>query len=262
MIVGRPTNLILAGFFAEAAAYFLLTAVLHRRAGGVYLATVTACAAAWQVLMYFDVADEYYTLAIAVLGAVFLIGYRLTAATGGGRARAAFDCANGLLSVGFVSAVLLGLRRLAFHDVQWLFVGDCAALVGVAVLAAGLVRHAAWRRWYVVMAVALGVLTLLAVQALSTLTVWQKAELFAVVAGTALLVVGHLGWHREHERENDLVSFALGLGSLLVGGALTIAVLYYRSAPSFPLAGRARPAGRRHSCCWRAGSPCRSSRRR
>jgi hypothetical protein len=233
VIVGRPLNLYLAGFFAEAAVFFVLTAVLHRRAGGVYLATVTACAAVWQVLQYAAVADECYAIAFAVLGLVFLIGYRLSAAQGGGRGKAAFDCANGLLSVAFVAAVLLGLSRLAFHDVQWLFVGLCVTLAVVAILAAVLVRQPAWRRWYVVMAVAQGLLTLLAVQALSTLTPWQKAELFAVAAGTVLLVLGHLGWHRENERENDLVSFGLGLGSLLLGGTLTIAVLYHRAAPEF-----------------------------
>jgi hypothetical protein len=233
VVVGQPLNLCLAGFFAEAAVYFLLTAVLHRRPGGVYLATVTGCAAIWQVLQYAAVADEYYAIAFAVLGLVFLIGYRLSTSTGSGRGKAAFDCANGLLSVAFVSAVLLGLRRLAFHDVQWLFVGVCVTLTIVSILAAVLVRHAAWRRWYVVMAIAQGLLTLLAVQALSTLNGWQKAELFSVAAGTVLLVLGHLGWHRENESEDDLVSFGLGLGSLLVGGALTIAVLYHRSAPEF-----------------------------
>jgi len=58
------------------------------------------------------------------------------------------------LSVAFVAAVLLGLRRLAFHDVQWLFVGLCVTLTVVSILAAVLVRQPAWRRWYVVMAVA------------------------------------------------------------------------------------------------------------
>ena len=105
--------------------------------------------------------------AFAVLGLLFLIGYRLSSSAGGGRGKAAFDCANGMLSVAFVSAVLLGLRRLAFHDVQWLFVGVCVILTVVSILAAALVRHAAWRRWYVVMAVAQGLLTLLAVQALA-----------------------------------------------------------------------------------------------
>jgi hypothetical protein len=233
VIVGRPTNLALAGFFAEAAVFFAMTAILHHRAGGVYLATVTACGAVWQVLKYANVDDEYHTLAFAVLGLVLLLVYRIAAPRGGVRAKAAFDSANGLISVAFVAAVLLGLQRLAFHEVRVLFVVVCATLTIVSILAAALVRHAGWRRWYVVMAVVQGLLTLLAVQALSALTPWQKAKLFCVAAGTALVVLGHLGWYREQERENDLVSFALGLGSLLVGGALTIAVLYYRSEPIF-----------------------------
>jgi hypothetical protein len=233
---GRPLNLALAVFFAEAAVFYVLTAVLHRQAPGVYLATVTGCAAVWQVLRYVAVSDEYYTLAFALLGLALLAGYRLAPTdrvSRYGRSKAAFDCANGLLSVAFVAGGLLGLQRLAFGDVRWLSVGLGMALTAAAVLAAALVRHAAWRRWYVVMAVAQGLLTVLAVQALSTLSPWQKAELFGVVAGAALLVVGHLGWYRERERENDLVSFSLGLGSLLVGVPLTVAVLYHRSVPAF-----------------------------
>jgi hypothetical protein len=119
--------------------------------------------------------------------------------------------------------------------VQWLFVGVCVTLAAVSCLAAGIVRQAGWRRWYVVMAVAQGLLTLLAVQALSLLSPWQKAELLAVAAGATLLVLGHLGWYRERQRENDLVTFSLGLGSALVGGALTVAVLYHRSVSVPPL---------------------------
>ena len=84
------------------------------------------------------------------------------------------------------------------------------------------------------MAVVQGLLTLLAVQALSLLTPWQKAEVFAVAAGAVLLVLGHVGWHRERERENDLVSFGLGLGSLLVGAPLIIAVIYHRAVAEPP----------------------------
>jgi hypothetical protein len=234
LVVGQPLNLALAGFFAEAAVFYVLTAVLHRQPHGVYLATLTGCAAVWQVLKYFAVADEYYTLAFALVGLALLVGYRLAGRVSQfGRSKAAFDCANGLLSVAFVAAGLLGLQKVAMSTVQWLFVGVCVALALTAALAAALVRHAAWRRWYVVMTVALGLLTLLAVQALSALTPWQKAELFAVAAGLALLVIGHLGWYRERERESDLVSFGLGLGSLLVGVPLVIAVLYHRAIPAF-----------------------------
>ena len=261
-IVGRPLNLYLAGFFAEAAVYFLLTAVLHRRAGGVYLATVTACAAIWQVLQYAAVADEYYAIAFAVLGLIFLIGYRLSAAAGGGRGKAAFDCANGLLSVAFVAAVLLGLRRLAFHDVQWLFVGVCVTLTIVSILAAVLVRHAAWRRWYVVMAVAQGLLTLLAVQALSTLTGWQKAELFCrggrdrpAGARPSRLAPRE----RAGRRPGQLWSRAgQPAGRRGADDRRALPPL----GPGILLAGRAGPAGRRVGPAGERLRACRSNRRR
>jgi len=55
-----------------------------------------------------------------------------------------------------------------------------------------------------------------------------------VVIGLLLLVIGHLGWFREQEQQNDLVSVSLSFGSLLVAVPLTIAVLYYRSSqPNF-----------------------------
>jgi hypothetical protein len=232
--VGQPLNLALAGFFVEAAVFYTLTAVLHRQTPSIYFATLMACAAVWQLLTYSAVADEFYTLAFALPGLALLIGYRLAGRDGQpGRSKAVFDCANGLLSLAFVAAGLLGLQRLAFANIQWQFVGVCVTLAATAALAAVLVRHPAWRRWYVVMTVAQGVLTLVAVQALSTLTPWQKAELFSVVAGLALLAGGHLGWFREQERDNDLVSFGLGLGSLLVGVPLMIAVLSHRSVPHF-----------------------------
>jgi drug/metabolite transporter (DMT)-like permease len=103
----------------------------------------------------------------------------------------------------------------------------------IALVAVALVRHTSWRRWYVVVSVGLGLLTLLTIEALTQLTPWQKAELFSVLAGLVLLVVGHIGWRRERERETDLVSFALGLGSLMVGVPLIIATIHHRYEPHF-----------------------------
>ncbi len=56
----------------------------------------------------------------------------------------------------------------------------------------------------------------------------QKLEIVCVVIGLLLLVVGHLGWYREQEQHNDLVSVSLFFGSLLVAVPLTVAVLYCR----------------------------------
>src|SRR5262249_35247867 len=48
----QPLNLTLALFFAEAAVFYVLTAVSHKQEAGVYLATAMASAAVWQLLKY------------------------------------------------------------------------------------------------------------------------------------------------------------------------------------------------------------------
>src|SRR5262249_59577293 len=68
---------------------------------------------------------------------------------------------------------------------------------------------------------------------LSTLTPWQKLELLAVGVGVLLLVVGHIGWYREQERQSDLVSVSLLLGSLLAGIPLMMATYIDRSRDYF-----------------------------
>ena len=58
-----------------------------------------------------------------------------------------------------------------------------------------------------------------------------------MIVGIALLVLGHLGWHREEDEQSDLVSFSLLFGSLLLGIPLTIAVLLHRfqAEPDFSM---------------------------
>jgi hypothetical protein len=228
-VSGQPLNLYLAGFCAEAAVFFLLTARLHDRVEGGPLAVVLFCGAVWQVLKYFQVHDdEYYLLTFALLGLALVTAYRLK-----GFGRGAFVGGNALLTVAFVGAGLLGIQRLGFSEVRWLFVGLCAAQALIALAAAGLVAESGLRRWYVVAAVGQGLLTLLALQAMIHLSAWQKAELFLTAAGLMLLVVGHLGWHREREGEGDLVSFSLFLGSVLAAAPVAIAVVYWRSGAQF-----------------------------
>ena len=68
---------------------------------------------------------------------------------------------------------------------------------------------------------------------LSELSLWQKLEIFSVAVGLLLLAAGHIGWYREQERENDMVSLSLLLGSLLVGVPLAVATLIDRSHDHF-----------------------------
>ena len=107
------------------------------------------------------------------------------------------------------------------------------SLAVLSLLAAWLVRHPGWRRWYVVTAITEAALMFLAIHVLSHLSRWEELEIFAVAAGIGLLAAGHVGWYREQERQEDMVSFSLGTGALLVAVPLAIAVVLHRSVPEF-----------------------------
>jgi hypothetical protein len=232
----QPLNLVLALFFAEAAVFYALATAFFRHVWTMQLGAVMACGALWQVLTYLGVSAEFYTLTFALVGLALLIVYRfavLERVSAGPLADAAFQSANTLLSLAFTAALFLGLSRLATHQTQWALVGLCAVLTVISLLALGLVRHTAWRRWYVVTTITQAALTFLGMTVLSELTQWQKLEVFSVVLGLLLLTAGHIGWYREQERENDLVTLSLLLGSLLVGVPLAVATMVDRSRDHF-----------------------------
>jgi hypothetical protein len=249
---GQALNLSLAAFFVEATLFYVLAAAFRQQGANVYLATLMACGALWQILKFFHVPDEFYTLAFAVLGFGLLVGYRFAAyppltppyeggeGRGSGLAEEAFQCANALMSLSFVSSVFLALRQLAAHRIRdwshdWPTALLLLALVVLGFLAAALVSHPGWRRWYVLMALTEGVLLLIVLHVLADLTPWQKLELFSVLIGLGLLLSGHLGWYREQDRQNDLVSFSLFLGSLAVGLPLVVELLLHRGHAEFAL---------------------------
>ena len=230
---GTTLNLLLAAFFAEAALFYLLAAIWRDREFAVYACAATAAAAVWQLLLYAGVqADEYYVGAFAVLGLLLLAAYRFAAlekAPAPGLGRAAFQSGNALLSLAAVAGALLALADLAGREFHFgLLVGMQAALVGATLAGIGLVRQPGWRRWYLLAAIADGGLTVLVLFQRMNLSGWQKLELICLAIGVGLLIVGHVGWRREREGENDLVSFGLFLGSLFVAVPLTYAVLYFR----------------------------------
>lgn len=238
-IVERQSlNLALASFFAEAAVFYGLAGAWRREGLSIHLCSVAACAAVWQLLTYMGVPAEAYTLTFSFVGLVLLIVYRLAMLdrfTGGAVASRAFESGNTLLTLGLVASVLLGISRIAsqqLHPGQAILKPSFVALSGavalISLLAVALVRHADWRRAHVVMAVSQASVVLFALQLLSRLTPLQKLEIFSVVVGAALLALGHVGWYREDERHNELVSVSLLLGSLLAGVPLAIATLVDR----------------------------------
>jgi hypothetical protein len=232
LISGETLNLALAGFFAEAALFYLLESLWRKHELSVHACTVTACAAVWQLLKYGGVAEEYYVLTFAVVGLLLLVAYRfavLEQVNLGGMARAAFQSGNALLSLAFVAGALMVLSELVAESAtKSVLISLLFALIVIGLLAVALVRQPSWRRWYVATTVTNAALVVLVLAVLGTLTMPQKLEIVCVAIGLLLLIVGHLGWYREQDRHNDLVTLSLFLGSLLVALPLSIAVLYCR----------------------------------
>jgi hypothetical protein len=236
-----PLNLMLALFFTEAAGYYSLALVYSRRSEMVYLATATACAAVWQVLAYWQVSAPYYTLTFALIGLALLLVYRLaplSRATLGPLAPAIFHSANALLLISFVSSCLISagywLRGLLGQlTLPWSVVWVTASLALIHTLALGLVRALPWRAYYLVGALVQGALALWDLLVQLQLSPERLLEVACVLAGLMVLAAAHVGWYREQERENDLVTLGLLFGSLLVGVPLAVATLVDRSHGDF-----------------------------
>jgi hypothetical protein len=225
-------NLSLATFFGEAALFYLVEAVWRKHELSVYAFTAMGCAAVWQLLKYSGVADEYYTLTFAVVGLLLLIAYRFAVLENlslGRLAEAALQSGNALLSLALVAGALLVLSELAAEEAKkGVVIPLLSLLIAVGLLAVPLVRQPAWRRWYVSMSVINAALIVLVLAVLGHLTPVQKLEVVCLAIGLLLLIAGHAGWYREQERQSDMVTLSLFLGSLLVAVPLTVAVLHGR----------------------------------
>ena len=240
--VGEKLYLSLSLISAEAALFYLLMAVFRKHGANVYLCAATTCLATWELFLYWQVTPEYYTLTFALAGFVLLIGYRLALWERANLAQPAFQSANALMSLSFVAAALLTVSRIGARladsgtdlpRLDWSLVLLLGSLGVLSLLAAWIVRDPGWRRWYMVTAITETALMFLAIHLLNHLSRWEELEIFAVAAGIGLLAVGHVGWYREDEKQEDVVSFNLGCGALLVAVPLTIAVLQHRSVPVF-----------------------------
>jgi hypothetical protein len=236
-------NLALAVFFAEATVFYGLATGFQRQPRFVHLSALMACGSLWQMMALCGIhGAEAYILAFALIGLALLVVYRFSILEQTGAAplaEAAFQTANSVLSLAFVSAAMLGWKRLvqdatgAAHPMDWGFVGFSVTLLVIAALAVVVVKVAEWRRWYVVNVVVQGALTLLALHKLIDLSPWQQAELFSVISGLVLLAVGHTGWYREQDRESDLVSMSLFFGAILTSVPLAIATWIDRGQGKF-----------------------------
>jgi len=220
-----------------------LAGVFRRRSANVYLAAATGCGALWQLLGYWAVPGPYYTMLYASLGIVFLaicrvLGIRQTsvyrpsgeeALVTRGRGLAAFQTGNALVTVALLAACLQGLMRLASQNTEWLSVTALVLTTVASLVAACLAPGGTWRRLYTTAAIALAAVTMLTLNIQINLSGWEKLEIFCVVVGTILIAVSYVGRFREEaDKENEMVTLGLWLGSILATVPLLVAVIYYR----------------------------------
>jgi hypothetical protein len=245
-ITGDAANLLLAVFCLETALFYGLAAALRKEGWNVYLATAMLCGAIWQLLAFFHTPHEVYPLAFGLLGLALLIAYRLAILEQwewAGLARAGFQCANALTTLGSVAGLCLSLSRLFtgqiglahidaagdWHGPVRLALYVMLFLAVVSLLAAWLVRQQDWRRVYLVAAAVDAGMALLLFYYAFELPFWRALEVFSVLVGLVLLVLGHVGWYREtEERFNENVGFALFFGSLALLAPLAIATVVNR----------------------------------
>lgn len=242
-LTDSPINLWLALVFGQATIFYLLYAVLFRQSANIYVATAAACGTVWQIANFNNLPAAWYTMVYAGLGLIVLAAARVLqqrdAFPTPGEAppkndfittsSATFHSANALLSLAFLAAMMQALSRLVTQDVN----RELLCAVGLTTLAGlfaiALAPSATWRRIYATCTIALAGVAFIMLNVLSTLTIWQKAELFAVVVGLALLVASYIGRFMEQERaETDHITLGLWFGSVLPIAALFIATMYYR----------------------------------
>ena len=242
-------NLLLGTIFSEAALFYTLAGIFRKRSANVYFASAAACAALWQFIGYYGEVDHaYYTMLYAVLGIAVLVAGRglgidkvTTYDAGGakgeslrGRGLALFQSGNSILFVALLAALWQGLAFLARESADWQTLSALMLTTAASYAAIAIVPSGNWRRLYWTSSFALTGLCFLTLHFLSLLSRGQKLEIFCVVIGTVLVIVGYIGRFREtpseSTREDSGDSLALGLwiGSLLVTAPLTIALCYWR----------------------------------
>jgi hypothetical protein len=240
---GETTSLMLGLVFAEATLFYMIAAFFGKQSVNVYLAAAAACGGLWQLMGYYGVDSNYYTMfyagvGTACLGIARLLGLsqvtiqdtqnRKSLATHG-RGLAVFHSGNGILTVACLSAFMQGLTGLVSQDAGWLELGALAMTMAACLVAAGLVPAENWRRFYLTASVALAAVVFLRLNMLVDLSGWQKLEIFSVVVGLLILIASHIGRFREDQGiRNETVDLGLWLGSLMATLPLLIAFIQHR----------------------------------
>jgi len=235
-IATMQSHLWLTIFFAEAALCFALATHVSARRMPAVFAALSICGATWQLLLLLGVTQYVFVLAATLIGILCLAISAFTRnsfsrqADGEPSQFALVSQWTGRLciSYGSVATLLIALARLLTSETEWSLFGLLLVQTIAGGFAGFLAKNPTWRRHFWVLATVQMLMTLLVVNALSTLTFWQRGEVLLTVAGLMMLATGYWGWYRENDRKEEWVSFNLALGSFLSAAPLTLGMLVQR----------------------------------
>ena len=218
-------------FFATSAVCLGLTSRTTSRTTPAVLSALSICAATWQLLLVIGVTQFAIVFAATFIGMICLTASYFTRPDTETLSQF-FQVSQwtGRLCVSYSSAatLLIALARLLTGETDWSLLNLVVVQVAAGCAAGLLSKESVWRRHFWVLATAQVFMTLLVVNSLSTLTLWQRGEVLLAVAGLILLVTGFWGWYREGDHKEDWVSFNLAAGSLLGAAPLTFGMLVQR----------------------------------
>ncbi len=225
------SHLLLTIFFAEAAVCLGLASRISSRLMPAIFAAISICAATWQLLLFLGVTQYVFILAATLIGILCLVISGFTQEEDDTPSQFAIVSqwlGRLCISYGSVATLLIALARLLTSETEWSLLALLITQTVACVFVGFLTKETTWRRHFWVLATAQVAMTLLVVNALSTLTLWQRGEILLTVAGLAMLATGYFGWYRERDREEEWVSFNLALGSFLSAAPLTLGMLVQR----------------------------------
>ena len=228
--------------YLEVTIFYLLAGFLRQKSWNGYFATVAGSVFLWQFLGYVSMLSVWKPVLFAIAGVGMILVSRLLGISEEkrytrqnvlfrairGRGTVLFHSGNGLLSFTFLITVFCALERL-FHKAQWEGMICLSILALIGVLACLLVPLNTWKKWYAFLTVLLASFDLHLLNKLIQLKGWQKFEIFCVLTGLLILAVSHVKLFKEEpEKQEELVSLGLWMGSLFTVVPLLIAMIHFR----------------------------------
>jgi len=204
---------------------------------GAVLAGASGTAAVWQLLLSGGLASYAPVVAASVVGTAAVCLSRLLMARETGdedddlnvtRAKHWQNAGGVLVSLGAAGGLLMTLSQVLSGVATLPLVALAAGQVVAAGVAGFVATSADWRRWLFTLAGVHVLAGLVVVNVRSPLSLLDRVELFATVSGLLMLAAGHLGWRKEGDKVDPLVSFNLGMGSLLAAGPFVLGLLAQR----------------------------------